>query len=101
MEQFDVYENINTSTKDEIPFLVDIQHDILKNSTTRVVIPLGYQKEINKTLNPSFMINDIKVNLMTTFMATMKYEQFGKKVCSLKEKREEILSSIDFLITGF
>lgn len=40
MAQFDVYENINEKTKEQIPFLLDIQNDILKNVSSRVVIPL-------------------------------------------------------------
>jgi hypothetical protein len=31
MAQFDVYENINEKTNKQIPFLLDIQNDILKN----------------------------------------------------------------------
>jgi len=101
MAQFDVYKNINIKTKDEIPFLLDIQHNILEESSTRVMIPLGFQTQINNTINPSFLINETKVTLMTTFMATMTVEQLGQKVCSLKDNRDEIISSIDFLITGF
>jgi toxin CcdB len=40
MAQFDVYENLNERTKNSIPFLLDIQNDVLKNLFTRVVIPL-------------------------------------------------------------
>jgi toxin CcdB len=101
MAQFDVYKNTNIKTKDEIPFLLDIQHNILEDSNTRVMIPLGFQIQINNTINPSFLINEVKVTLMTTFMATMAVEQLGQKVYSLKDKRDDIISSIDFLITGF
>jgi len=101
MAQFDVYENLNIKSKNEIPFLLDIQHAILEDSSTRVIIPLGFQSNINETINPSFVINDTKVTLMTTFIASTKYEQLGNKVCSLKEHRDEIISSIDFLITGY
>jgi len=31
MAQFDVYINSNPSTKEEIPYLLDIQNDILKS----------------------------------------------------------------------
>ena len=101
MAQFDVYKNTNIKTKREIPFLLDIQHNILKNTSTRVIIPLGFQNSSNKVINPSFEISNTKVTLMTTFIATMSFEQLGQKVCSLKDNRDEIISSIDFLITGF
>jgi len=40
MAQFDVYTNLNPVTKRTIPYLLDIQTDLLNNLTTRVVIPL-------------------------------------------------------------
>ena len=52
MAQFDVYENINEKTNKQIPFLLDIQNDILKNLSSRVVIPLVISKEVINFLNP-------------------------------------------------
>ena len=97
----DVYKNNNIKTKGEIPYLLYIQHNILEDSSTRVIIPLGFQAQINNTINPSFEVNEDNVTLMTTFVATIAVEQLGKKIYSLKDKRDDIISSIDFLITGF
>lgn len=101
MAQFDVYENINEKTKEQIPFLLDIQNDILKNVSSRVVIPLIISKEAINFLNPQFIINEIDVILSTAELASISTENFGNKVCSLKDKREEIIGAVDFLVTGF
>lgn len=101
MAQFDVYENINEKTKEQIPFLLDIQNDILKNLSSRVVIPLVISKEAINFLNPQFIINEIDVILSTAELASISTENFGNKVCSLKYKREEIIGAVDFLVTGF
>ena len=101
MAQFDVYENINEKTKEQIPFLLDIQNDILKNVSSRVVIPLVISKEAINFLNPQFIINEIDVILSTAELASISTENFGNKVCSLKHKREEIIGAVDFLVTGF
>ena len=39
MAQFDVYLNANPETSSEIPFLLDVQTDLLDNLATRVVAP--------------------------------------------------------------
>ena len=87
MAQFDVYENINEKTKTNIPYLLDIQNDILKNLSSRVVIPLVVSKEGINILNPKFVINEIKVILSTAELASIPMEILGNKVCSLKNRR--------------
>jgi len=101
MAQFDVYENTNIETKELIPYILDIQNDILSSLSTRTVIPLALDKKEIQNLNPQFMIENQKVTMLTTHLASIHLHQFGNKVCSIKEKRREIIDSIDFLITGF
>ena len=40
MAQFDVYRNSSLDTRERIPYLLDIQHDLLSGLATRVVVPL-------------------------------------------------------------
>ena len=101
MAQFDVYENLNENTKRSIPFLLDIQNDVLKNLSTRVVIPLVISNQSINFLNPKFTINQIEVILSAGELASIPMEILGSKICSLKEKREEIIGAVDFLVTGF
>ncbi|NCB11634.1 MAG: plasmid maintenance protein CcdB [Erysipelotrichia bacterium] len=101
MAQFDVYENTNEKTKEHIPFLLDIQNDILKNLSTRVVIPLVVSTKSINLLNPEYTINEITVTLSTAEIASIPMEIFGNKISSLQDKREEIIGAVDFLLTGF
>ncbi|MFW2580486.1 CcdB family protein [Aliarcobacter butzleri] len=101
MAQFDVYENLNEKSKQNIPYLLDIQNDILKDLTTRVVIPLIITNKAINFLNPKFTINQIDVILSTAELASIPMEILGNKICSLKDKREEIIGAVDFLVTGF
>lgn len=101
MAQFDVYENLNKATCEQIPFLLDIQNDILKDLNTRVVIPMIKNISAAKILNPKFNINDMEVVLSTSELASISIDNIGSKVCSLEGSREEIIAAIDFLITGF
>ena len=38
MAQFDVYRNTNPATRTRIPYLLDIQSDLLESISTRVVV---------------------------------------------------------------
>ena len=44
---------------------------------------------------------EIDVILSTAELASIPMEILGNKVCSLKDKREEIIGAVDFLVTGF
>ncbi len=101
MAQFDIYENLNTKTNKEIPYLLDIQNDILKNLSTRVVVPLVLNMKPAKILNPQFEINGSKVTMSTAELAGISVNNLGSIVCSVEDKRDEIISAIDFMITGF
>lgn len=101
MAQFDVYENLNGKSRQNIPYLLDIQNDVLKDLTTRVVIPLVISNQSINFLNPKFTINQIDVILSTAELVSIPMEILGNKVCSLKDGREEIIGAINFLVMGF
>ena len=104
MAQFDVYANPNPATKRTIPFLLDIQTDLLNSLTTRVVIPLYSVSAMGKAakhLNIQFPVKRITVIMSTAELAGVAANSLGDKVCSLKEHRNEIIAAIDFLVTGF
>ena len=101
MAQFDVYENINPNTNEQIPYLLDIQNDILKSLQTRVVVPLVIGMNPAKIFNPQFSINNEILTMSTAELAGISLDNIGDKVCSLENKRTEIISAIDFMVTGF
>ena len=101
MAQFDVYENLNKLNNKKIPYFIDVQHPILNHIDTKVVIPLSYEEKEIKTIAPKFDINGINLILLTSQISAIRPVFLGQKVCSLKDNRDEIISSIDFLITGF
>jgi toxin CcdB len=104
MAQFDVYENTNPETKRTIPYLLDIQADLLDNLTTRVVVPLITASAMGKAakhLNPQFKIKRTAVVMSTAELAGVTVSILGEKVCSLKEQRTEIIAALGFLFTGF
>jgi toxin CcdB len=101
MAQFDVYINENNQTNQRVPYLLDVQNDILKSLNTRVVIPLVRDLKGVQGLTKEFIINDEKVYLTTAQMGAVMISELKQKVTSLENEKEEIKNSIDFLIYGF
>jgi toxin CcdB len=104
MTQFDVHRNANPATNQTIPYLLDIQSDLLNALSTRVVVPLISASLMGKAithLNPQFTISDIPVFMSTAELAGISSRSLGEKVCSLKSHRAEIIAALDFLFTGF
>ena len=104
MAQFDVYENTNPKTRKAIPYLLDVQTDLLNILATRVVVPLITVSAMEKGathLNPSFRIKRTTFLMSTAELAGVHKNLLGAKVCSLGEQRDEIIAALDFLFTGF
>ena len=101
MAQFDVYENLNPTSKKNIPYLLDIQNDLFKNLNSRVVVPLVLNMTPAKHLNPTFKIGNDAVVMSTAELASISINNIGNKICSLSKQRSTIIEAVDFLITGF
>ncbi len=103
MAQFDVYLNSNAATRKAIPYLLDVQADLLDTLATRVVVPLVLGETMGLTakhLNPQFKIKGVAVVMSTAELAGVSNRTLGDKVVSLKSKRDEIIAALDLLFTG-
>lgn len=101
MAQFDVYKNTNEDSNERVPYVLDIQHDLLDNLSTRVVIPLVRDIKPLSHLSPTVEVQGMKLVLSTAEMASVPLAVLGEKVASLAEFRQDIIGAVDFLITGF
>jgi len=104
MAQFDVYENPNVETRQQIPYLLDVQADLLEGLSTRVVVPLVFSSVMEAGtphLNPRFNIKRESVVMSTAELAGVPADLLKERVYSLKEKREEIVAALQFLFAGF
>ncbi|PNU20534.1 plasmid maintenance protein CcdB [Geothermobacter hydrogeniphilus] len=104
MAQFDVYENEEPDSKEVIPFLLDVQHDLHNTLVTRAVVPLVLvcsASEVVAKLCPRFTVGGRDVMMSTPEMAGYPAGELRNKVASLEGSRGEILAAIDFLLHGF
>jgi len=105
MAQFDVYSNMNQNTKKVFSYIIDVQSSLLESLETRLVIPLMLKSQFGenaiKNLTPSITIKNQEYLVLTPQIAAIHKKHLGKLVDNFKNERNAIVSSIDFLITGF
>ncbi|HXH64892.1 MAG TPA: CcdB family protein [Mariprofundaceae bacterium] len=103
MAQFDVYRNANAETSVIIPYLLDVQADLLGGLATRVVVPLYRQDVIPRPiqhLHPGFVFLGEKLVLSTAEMAGVPRAMLAEPAGSLAEHRDRILAALGFTFTG-
>jgi toxin CcdB len=104
MPQLTVYRNKNPQTLSAVPFLLDVQHDLLSDLDTRLVIPLRPISAIKgkalKPLMPVLEIGGERFVLLTPQMAGIPKSELGALVIQVEHYRSEIIAAIDFLVTG-
>ncbi|MEW6490600.1 MAG: CcdB family protein [Thermodesulfobacteriota bacterium] len=103
MAQFDVHRNGNPHTCRDIPYLLDVQSDLLDPLATRVVVPLVRLAAVPtpvRHLNPVFEVQGKRVVLSTPELAGIPRSALGEKVENLAQRRDEIIRALDVLFTG-
>ena len=105
MPQFTVYQNKNSQTKKLIPYLLDVQTDLLDDLQTCVVVPLtavekGKSKTISR-LTPILKIDNSEYLMLTPQLAGVNRKELGKAVANLVDSRTVIIGAADFLVTGW
>jgi toxin CcdB len=104
MPQFTLHLNTNPATKTAVPFLLNVQSDLIEDLGTRVAVPLYPAAEMKgktlRTLTPVFEIDGKRYVMMTPQLAGIPKKLLGATVADLSTKREEIISALDLLIAG-
>jgi toxin CcdB len=104
MAQFSVYHNKNAQTKKAYPLLLEIQSNLLSELVTTVVIPLAKYEEgkskVLTRLTPVFRFDDQDYLMLTPQLAGIQRKELGKLAYELADSKTEIISAIDFLISG-
>lgn len=99
MAQFDIYKRTGSG----IEYILDLQHDMLDNLSTRVVAPLAPLESIGspmKILNPQIPVDGKKHVLLTHLLAAIPVSALGNPVGSALPQRDEIIRAVDLLFTG-
>lgn len=104
MAQFSVHRNTNPDTVEAVPYLLNIQSDLIETLATRIVVPLlpvsAMKGKILKTLTPILEIDGKQYVMVTPQLAGVPKRILGDTVADLSSKRDEIIAALDLLITG-
>ena len=104
MPQFDVYQNPSAASRKAYPYILDVQHSVIDELSTRIVIPLGrlsdFKNEQMRTLSPIVENDGEKLVLLTSQITSIPVRLLKKPVGSLHDSRAEILAGIDFAVTA-
>src|SRR5689334_4836481 len=104
MAQFDVHRNPNPATRARIPYLLDVQSDLLSLLGTRIVVPLCGADALPggpaERLNPTLQVEGRKLFLLTQELAGVPRKALGTRVANLASDRDAIVAAVDLAITG-
>lgn len=104
MPQFSVYKNKNAATRARVPYLLDVQSNLLSELETRVVVPLYTATALKgnalTVLNPRLEVEGKELVAMTPQLAGISRKELGAEVGKLTEQRDSIMRALDFLIAG-
>lgn len=104
MAQFSVYANQNAATRDQFPYLLNVQNDLLEALQTCVVVPLTTASKVGyhamSRLTPVLTVQGSQYLMMTPQLAGIAKRELGEEIESLAEARLEIISAMDFLLSG-
>jgi toxin CcdB len=105
MARFDVFCNSSAHAGD-VPYLLDVQSDLLNGLDTRIVIPLRRRdrfsaSQVPQRLTPVFEIEGVACLLETPKLAAVPLRLLKQPVCSLAAEHVAITGALDFLLQGF
>ena len=105
MARFEVFRNSGPHA-DNVPYLLDVQNDLLHGLDTRIVIPLRRRdrfpvSQIPQRLTPVFEIEGVDCMLETPKLAAVPLRLLKQPVKSLAAEQSAITGALDFLFQGF
>lgn len=104
MAQWDVYSNPDSDSRAAVPFLLDLQSDLLSELDTRFVAPLVQSgvdsNRMPKRLCPAFKVEGKTLFLMPHEAGPVDRRVLKRRVESLRSEADRIISAVDAVLSG-
>ena len=104
MPQWDVYPNPSARLRDDMPYLVDLQSDLLERLPTRLVAPLIRSRlapgGLPRGLCPVFNIDGDAVVLIPHEAGPIEARLLKRRTASLRAQAHEIVAALDAVVSG-
>ena len=102
--QYDVYDNPSPRLRDQYPYVVDIQSDLLGGLATRLVVPLAVStlaaQDMPRQLCPVIQVKGSNLMLVAFEAAPLDRRLLKNKVASVKHRASDIIAAMDAVISG-
>ena len=104
MAQWDVYLNPVARARDQIPYLVVLQSDLLDDLPTPWVAPLSRSRvdapTLPRRLAPDFLIVGERLVLKPHETGPLTARSLGKPVANLRTDAQRIIDELDAVVGG-
>jgi len=105
MAQWDVYPNPSVRSRDDIPYLVDLQSNLLDALPSRLVAPLARTRlapeGVPRALCPVFNIGGVSVVLLPHEAGPIEARLLKRPADSLLAHAHDVVAALDALVSGF
>lgn len=105
MAQFDVYRNPSARQRDVMPYMVEVQSNLLQGLPTRLMMPLGIAallpSAIPRNLCPRIDFNSERMHLLAHLASPFRATDIGKPLGSVAEHASDIVAALDAVLSGF
>lgn len=90
--------------RDQYPFVVDIQSNLLSSLATRMVVPLAVTslaaKELPQRLCPVFTIRRKSLMLVPFEAAPLDKRLLKTEIASIRDRASDIIAAMDAVMSG-
>lgn len=103
MSQFVAYANAHVASRKQIPYLLDVQSDLIATAGSRVVVPLITTERaggVIERLMPCLLVQGKPMVMDTAQIMGIPVRMLGKQAADLSQERSVILAAIDMLTHG-
>jgi toxin CcdB len=103
MRQFDIVENASSASNGHVPYLLILQAPLFDALSTRVVAPLIPARLFGEPLahlTPEVSVAGETFVVSMAEIAGVPLAALGPKIDTVVDKRLDIITALDFLITG-
>ena len=103
MSQFVAYVNADPASRQLIPYLLDVQSDLIETIGSRVVVPLITNERagvVMDRLMPRLAVDERQLVMDTAQIMGVPARMLGAQAVDLSHERQAILAAIDMLTHG-
>jgi toxin CcdB len=104
MARFDIYANPIKADRRDVPFVLEIQSDLLYRFVERVCVPLvrpGSIPGLTERFNPSIDVAGEPARLHPLGISVFHASELGARVASAQPQALNIETALDMLLRGY